>query len=249
MTEENFDTIEKRLRNLKALGPEMPFRDGLRLRLVEKMQGATVPTHSGVFGARFALYLSLIVIFLAGGSVVLAENSLPGQTLYPVKRSMENVRLVFVSDEDKDDAEKSIADNRLEELEEAVRTEDEEAAILAVSEVEESINKISLEAMSASNEYKTLIDQEAQAIQAKMLLEELLPILEEKEAKLAEIEEFLPEDEQAKVRVIRENLQFIKSIIENILDPVQEEEQEEESVQGVDTEVESSDSQDPQPTQ
>lgn len=252
MTEENFDTIEKRLRNLKTLGAEVPFRDGLRLRLVEKMQGTTAPTHSGVFGARFALALSLIVIFLAGGSVVLAENSLPGQTLYPVKRSMENVRLVFVSDEDKEEAEKSIADNRLEELEEAVRTDDEEAAILAVSEVEESINKISLEAMSASNEYKTLIDQEAQAIQAKMVLEELLPILEEKEAKLAEIEEFLPEDEQVKVRVIRENLQFIKAIIENILNPVQEEEQEEESeeaVQGADTEFDNLDSKDPQATQ
>ena len=223
MTEENFDKIEQRLKKLKVLVPDTPFRDGLRLRLVEKMQGVTVPTGGGIFGVRFVLALSLIVIFLAGGSVVLAENALPGQTLYPVKRSMENVKLVFVSGEDKEKVEKSIADNRLEELEEAVRTEDEEAAILAISEVEESINKINLKAMTASNEYKAIIDDEDQAIQAKIILEELIPILEEKEAKLAELEAVLPEDEQIKVKIIRENLRSIRLEIEKILDINQEE--------------------------
>ena len=46
----------------------------------------------GVFAMRFALVL--LVVFLGiGGGVAAAQSSLPGSSLYPLKRASENVRL------------------------------------------------------------------------------------------------------------------------------------------------------------
>ena len=231
MKEENFETIENALRNLRRVGPAMPYRDGLKLRLIEELVGRRVLPRQNHFGWRFALLVSLIAVFLAGGSVVLAQNSLPGQPLYPVKRGVENVKLVFINREERPKVEKRLAETRIDELKEAAKAKDKQAATSAVKEVEDSMNKITLQVISARNKYRSLIDQTMDSQVAKELLEDLLQILVDKQAVLAEIENSLPEPERGQVQIIRENLKTLQLDIEKDLNML-EDGGTEESVKG-----------------
>ena len=244
MKEGNFEAIENALRNLKRVGPSMPYRDGLKLRLIEELVGRRVLPKQNHFGWRFTLIASLVVVFLAGGSVVLAQSSLPGQPLYPVKRGVENVKMVFVDKDEKPKVEKKLAETRIDELKEAAKAEDKQAATSAVKEVEESMNKISLQVISARNKYRSLIDQTSGGQTAKKALEDLLQILVDKQAVLAEIENSLPEPERGQVQIIRENLKTLQLDIEKDLNMLEDGSME-ESVKGTQTQE---DTEQPQPS-
>jgi hypothetical protein len=80
---------------------------------------------NGVFGARFTRLaissLAMITFLLTGGTgLVNASNgALPGDKLYPVKRSWEDVRLVFVIDKNAKEAlEHEFDHERVQEIEE-----------------------------------------------------------------------------------------------------------------------------------
>jgi len=234
MKDETFETIENSLRNLKRIGPSMPYRDGLKLRLIEELVGRRVLPRQNYFGWRFALLASLVVVFLAGGSVVLAQNSLPGQPLYPVKRGVENVKMVFVMRDERPKVEKKLAETRIDELKEAAKAENKQAATSAVREVEESLNKISLQVISARNKYRSLTDQNSDSQTAKKILEDLLQILVDKQAILAEIENSLPEPERSQIQIVRENLKTLQLDIEKDLNML-EDGSTEESVKGTQT--------------
>jgi len=248
MRDEGFEKIEQNLRSLKNIRPETPFRDGLRLRLVEKIGGEQVQGPGRNFGLRFAFTIGLVAIFLTGGSVVLAENSLPGHPLYPVKRSVENVKLIFVSKKDRSEIEKKLANNRIDELREAVSTEDEQVTTFAIEEVEESINQISIGAISAKNKYLALQEEGKEASDAKKVLEEVLATLEEKQKVLAEIKMEIPDSQTSTLKVMMDNLESLKLEIGKVLKgPTQE--KEEPSVKGEETEKTNSNPEEPSPRQ
>ena len=73
------------------------------------------------FFRRFATALALaLVVFLSGTGLVSASNgALPGDSLYPVKRTWEDVRLAFVVDpESREELETEFEQERLEEVDE-----------------------------------------------------------------------------------------------------------------------------------
>ena len=79
----------------------------------------------GFFGARFARLAvssaAMIVFLLSGGTglVNASSSALPGDHLYPVKRSWEGVRLMFVFDKQaKDTLEQEFDHKRVQEIEE-----------------------------------------------------------------------------------------------------------------------------------
>lgn len=59
----------------------------------------------------------LILASLSISAAVVALESVPGQTMYPVKKAVENVQLTLASDTEKAQLEIKFANNRLEELE------------------------------------------------------------------------------------------------------------------------------------
>jgi len=93
----------------------------------EEKQAAILPfwRKSGFFGARFARLaatsVAMIVFLLSGGTglVNASTRALPGDQLYPVKRSWEGVRLVFVIDQQKkNELENEFDHERVQEIEE-----------------------------------------------------------------------------------------------------------------------------------
>ncbi len=102
---------EKLLRQIKSVRPpaRTSFSDILSLG---------IPRQPAVVRAVASVLAIIMVILLAGGSTAYAaQNSLPGDALYPVKISTENVRL-FIAGNDAAKAKLNIAfaNRRLEEL-------------------------------------------------------------------------------------------------------------------------------------
>jgi hypothetical protein len=63
-----------------------------------------------------ALGSLLIVVSLALGTAVAALNSNPGQTIYPLKKVVENIQLRLAPDNDKTNLQIKFANNRVDEL-------------------------------------------------------------------------------------------------------------------------------------
>jgi hypothetical protein len=105
-----------------------PFPDEVqrraRARLLQtaaKMRAAKrAPRRTWLFTFRpLAVTLMLIVFFLSSTGLVNASTtSLPGDNLYPVKRTWEDVRLIFASSEEHDSLEISYETERQEEISE-----------------------------------------------------------------------------------------------------------------------------------
>ena len=96
-----------------------------RARLLQnaaKMREAKrVPRRTWLFNLRpLAVALMLVIIFLSSTGLVNASTtSLPGDNLYPVKRTWEDVRLIFASTEDeREGLEMEYENERLEEISE-----------------------------------------------------------------------------------------------------------------------------------
>jgi len=79
------------------------------------------PSRPGLFFWRLGTALAMaLVIFLSGNGLVRASNgALPGDNLYPVKRTWEDVRLAFVvNPENREELETEFEQERLEEVDE-----------------------------------------------------------------------------------------------------------------------------------
>lgn len=99
---------------------------------------------------------AIAVVSLAGGvGLSLAQNALPGDLLYSVKKASENVRMAFVSEKDKPLAQLELAKTKLEELSRVTRQDKNQGQKLAASiaETQRTIENASksLKGMSAAD--------------------------------------------------------------------------------------------------
>lgn len=98
---------------------------------------------SGVAWARIALSVVAFVVVLSmvgGGTAYAAQDSLPGETLYPVKIAAEDVRVTFAGDVlDKAELNMQFAGVRLEEMKILVTSSDSNAE-LAVEGYQENLD-------------------------------------------------------------------------------------------------------------
>ena len=99
---------------------------------------------------------AIAVVSLAGGvGLSLAQNALPGDLLYSVKKASENVRMAFVSEKDKPLAQLELAKSKLEELSRVTQQDKNQGQKLAASiaETQRTIEDASksLKGMSAAD--------------------------------------------------------------------------------------------------
>ncbi|MEW6028694.1 MAG: DUF5667 domain-containing protein [Chloroflexota bacterium] len=113
--------------------PEGAVRRGrarLLQRAAELREAKRAPRRSFLFTFRpLAVTLMLVLFFLGGTGLVRASSgALPGDNLYPVKRSWEDLQLLFVTDEvEREGLELEYENERLEEIHELLargRTEE-----------------------------------------------------------------------------------------------------------------------------
>ena len=90
------------------------------------------------------VYAGLVVVFvLVGlfGTLAFAQNSLPGDLLYPIKKITEKAQAVFVSETEKPQASLELANKRLEELTKIVETNQVKNLAPAINEFQASVSE------------------------------------------------------------------------------------------------------------
>ena len=86
-------------------------------------------------------FATLVVLVILGGSFGLAQNSLPGDLIYPLKKITERGQAVFVSEEELPKYNLEIANKRLEELTRIAQTNQVKKLAPAISEFQASVSK------------------------------------------------------------------------------------------------------------
>lgn len=98
-------------------------------------------------------FASLIAVFVLFGLFNFAQNSLPGDFLYSIKKIVERGQAVFVSEIDKPQASLELANKRLEELTKIAETNQVKKLAPAINEFQASISEAakSLSRMEATS--------------------------------------------------------------------------------------------------
>jgi hypothetical protein len=112
----------------------------------------------------FSMAFSVLAfISVAGGtSLTLAQNALPGDLLYPLKKVSQNVRMAFVSEQGKPVAQLELAKARFEDLSKVTQQEKNQGQKLAASiaEAQKTLADASKSLKNASAEDKQKIAQQ-----------------------------------------------------------------------------------------
>lgn len=154
----------------------------LLARFKQQRQPAHSTTRSMALQWAFAFVLVAVLIAATSGVVAASTTSLPGETLYPVKRLSENVQLFLASEQDRPALHVSFAENRLAEIEAL----SERGVVLP-----DAVQEMATETESAlSSIESTPADRQAE------LLERFVALSERQQAVLAQLESSSPENAQ-----------------------------------------------------
>ncbi len=107
---------------------------------------------------RFALATLLFMGILASGAVNLAQNSLPGDFLYPVKRISEKSQAIFVSEKEKPKAQLELANKRLDELTQIAEKNQAQKLAPAINEFKESLSQAAKKLKEPQKLTKEIVD-------------------------------------------------------------------------------------------
>jgi uncharacterized protein DUF5667 len=96
--DEKLNKILDKLKDFSLLDPTSEFQKNSKIRLLNSLSVKEIPIKNG-FGFNFvnrsiawkAVLTVIIVILLSAGSCYASQNSLPGDTFYPVKRAFEKI--------------------------------------------------------------------------------------------------------------------------------------------------------------
>jgi len=237
MEKENFEVIEQKLKRLAGIKPNPNWQSGLRSALLVKASQQTKPKHSFALIMKLAGATAFIFVLLVSGTVIYAQSSLPGDILYPVKRSYENIKLAFASKEGKFSEQQKLADKRIDELKEVVLVRNEKASDSAIKEVKASVQQIKAQVTQVRKEYQNLKDAGEDTTLVKESLFSLVPVLEEKQDNLSEIEDTLPKPKQPQIQQISDTLNNLQQQIEEDLNPMPEDKSIENTIQGIDNQI------------
>jgi hypothetical protein len=173
------------LRALRALAPrpEAARRVEARLRLEAQARRAARPALT----LRWAAAIVLVAILsLGAGATASSANSLPGDALYPVKRSIEAAQLIFTPPAGRAAFHAALAHRRLDEL--AALTERQNADAELITRLTHEITVETREALAAVNA--------APPRQQAEVLETILRETGEQQAVLQAVQESAPPEAQ-----------------------------------------------------
>ena len=110
----------------------------------------------------FAGVLAVMAFWLVGSTAAAAQNSLPGQTLYPVKRTVEKIQLTLtVNEVKKTEIRIKHAENRLTEAKTIVDTSsstDEKIIEQTLNDLKDATTKVSSESSDNSGLLKKVVE-------------------------------------------------------------------------------------------
>lgn len=148
---------------------------------------------SSLFVQRRLAFASLLVFLVLVGTFGFAQNSLPGDFLYPLKKMTERSQQVFISGERRPKAQLELANKRLEELTRIAKDNKVKKLASALEEFEASKIEVEKEVV---NSIKDKSEEEAIKI-VKELAPELKAINEKEKEVFASLGIELKEEEAA----------------------------------------------------
>lgn len=188
------EDIIYKLKTLQSIEPEEALKAGRKRKLMEKISVFGVRNDiflsssdiyttknkfalGSIFSNRLATSLASIAVVFASGiwTVDAAQSSLPGDTLYSVKKAGEEISLAIASEQDKPKVEIALAGKRLEELAEiSQKTSDSNQQQKVEMLVEEFNEKVASanERLSQLNEKGKTDDKVKVASAAKIVNEQ-----------------------------------------------------------------------------
>lgn len=217
MNNENFSTIEKKLKSLRSVKPERFWKDEVRALLVDHPAKRNLFVQT--FAWKAALSLVCLITFLLGTTGILAAQSLPGEPLYGIKRAYEKVRLAFAKNNEILTLNGNYASKRIHELKQLAKDNNQHST-LALTEVQASVSEIKTRVDIEKKKFVALKQIGQNPAEVKENLTNLVPAIEEKQQELQDLATQLPAERQVSVARIISNLEEIKSNIQEVtIDP------------------------------
>ncbi|OGY23721.1 MAG: hypothetical protein A2126_01390 [Candidatus Woykebacteria bacterium GWB1_45_5] len=218
------DDLEEKL--LQRFKPDPTWRANLRATLVSKYSQETSSPKFGLWWrASFATLLT--IVFLTAGTVTLAENSVPGDFLYPTKRGVENLRVTFASSEDKISLHQEFTERRIDELKKLVDQERYQQINQAMGEIVNSISTLNQDLPEVSSQLEASQEDGNNSQQIKESLEELVSSVDENQKELSDLEQSLPEDSRDDLQEVQESLEDLQAKATESLETLSEPEENE----------------------
>ena len=142
------------LRSAKIPTPSPAYFKAGRARLVsmiEQEQKTPLLEQVGAFFQQFstnsirlqtatiALLLAFFFLIFGGGTVYASAHALPGDTLYPLKTTLEDLRLSVASEEMETILYEQLAERRVNEIQALLETGREDEIVIAIARYEETL--------------------------------------------------------------------------------------------------------------
>lgn len=168
MTEKELIT---KIEELRSIEPDKDWAFSLRQRILAEELAKKEKSTFVLFRPIFAGITTIFI--LCFGAFGLAQNAVPGDALYCIKKFSERGQLLFVSEQEETGFNLALANRRLEELVSIAEENRIKNLSLAIKEAQESISEVS-RSLSAGNsdpiEAKRTVDQLEEKVQAVSVL-------------------------------------------------------------------------------
>lgn len=131
------------IRKIKELKQIKPNQDWVVLAK-NQILGSEIPgvrASASFFPFWKPALITLTTCLILAGVFSFAQDSLPGEILYPVKKISERAQTIFVSEDEKPQMSLELANKRLEELAEVAKTNQAENLAPAINEFKTSISE------------------------------------------------------------------------------------------------------------
>ena len=134
-----------------------------------------VPFFLSILKLKFKpVFASLVVLFFVFGAFIFAQNSLPGDFLYPLKRITEKGQEIFVSEKELPNVQLDLAKKRLEELNKVAKEKEVQKISPGISEFKSTINQASRNLAKLKVVNKKIVEKTVELEKSKEKLEKVL---------------------------------------------------------------------------
>ena len=162
-----------KIRELRQIQPRKDWVSLTKIQILGNVEVRPQPFYFPYFKPAFAGLISVLVLF---GVFSFAQNSLPGDILYSLKKLTEKSQAVFVSKEELPKYNLEIANKRLDELTEIAQTNQVKKLASAISEFQVNMSEAakSLAKVKGGVDVEKIVAQTKKLEENKQKIEEVL---------------------------------------------------------------------------
>jgi len=162
-----------KIRELRQIQPRKDWVSLTKIQILGNVEVRPQPFYFPYFKPAFAGLISVLVLF---GVLNFAQNSLPGDILYSLKKLTEKSQAVFVSKEELPKYNLEIANKRLDELTEIAQTNQVKKLASAISEFQVNMSEAakSLAKVKGGVDVEKIVAQTKKLEENKQKIEEVL---------------------------------------------------------------------------